>query len=66
MLYKNGVDIRHLVYKNRANDLKKMSGRSMEDLCAANAQIVRVKSLTDENLNVKMALSLVRERIWGN
>jgi len=66
MLYKNGVDTRHLVYKDRLGDLKKMSGRSMEDLGKVQAQIVRVKSLSDENLNVKMALSLVRERLWGN
>lgn len=66
MLYKNGVQAQDLAYKNRLNDLKKMSERNMEDLCAVNAQIVRVKSLAGENLNVKMALSLVRERLWGN
>ena len=66
MLYKSGGNVDNLVYKNRVSDLHKMSGRNMDDLCAVNAQIVRVKSLADENLNVKMALSLVRERLWGN
>jgi DNA polymerase III subunit delta' len=43
-----------------------MVQRTMDELCAINKQIVHAKRLIDENLNVKMALSLVRERIWGN
>ncbi len=65
LLYKNGVR-QGLVYKNRIADLERMSQRNMTELQALNEQIVHVKSLIDENLNPKMALSLVRERIWGN
>lgn len=66
LLYKNGVESSHLIYQNRIKDLEKMSRRSVQDLCALNHQIVRVKALSDENLNVKMALSLMKERLWGN
>ena len=43
-----------------------LSQRSMDELCGIQKQIVHAKSLMDENLNVKMGLSLVRERLWGN
>lgn len=66
LLLKNGVDVKHLLYRDRANDAARLAKRDMTDLCALNEQIVRVKSLLDENLNAKMALSLVRERIWAN
>ncbi|MBI4309561.1 MAG: DNA polymerase III subunit [Candidatus Omnitrophica bacterium] len=66
VLYKATADTRHVVYQGRLGDLKNMSQRNMDDLRALKAQIVRVKSLADENLNVKMALSLVRERLWNN
>lgn len=66
LLYKSGVGTQVLVYRHRIEDVKSMSARTMDDLCAINDQIVRTRSLNDENLNVKMALSLVRHRIWGN
>ncbi len=50
----------------RPEELQMMAGRTMEDLQALKVQIVRVKSLIDENLNAKMALSLMRQRLWDN
>ncbi len=65
-LYRAGVDEGQMVFKNRIRDIQSMSQRGMDDLGALTAQIVRTKELANENLNVKMALSLVRQRIWGN
>ncbi len=65
-LYRSGVDEKHLVFRNRLGDIQAMSNRGMDDLNALTTQIVRTKELANENLNVKMALSLVRQRLWGN
>ncbi len=65
-LYKSGVASTQLVYRNRLGAITQMSQKSRDDLNALSAQIVRVKSLVDDNLNVRMALSLVKERLWHN
>lgn len=66
LLYKNGVGMEHLLHHSRADQLKAMAARDINDLSALNRQIVRVKALADDNLNVKMALGLLRERVWAN
>ncbi len=66
MLYKSGIVAHALIHQDRLADFKKMAQRGMGDLSVLSEQIVHTKSLADENLNVKMALSLVRERLWGN
>lgn len=65
-LHAQGVASTHLVFRNRIKDIEGMSHRGMDDLNALTQQIVRTKELANENLNVKMALSLVRQRLWGN
>lgn len=65
-MFRAGVNEKHLVFRNRIRDIETMSHRGMDDLCALTTQIVRTKELVNENLNVKMALSLVRQRLWGN
>lgn len=66
MLYKNGIQAGQLAYGHRTDDLQKMSRRNMQELSELNKQIVRVKSLADDNFNVKMALELMKERLWAN
>ena len=44
----------------------KFTARGFEDLALIIRQIVKTKELMDENLNVKMSLSLLREHIWAN
>lgn len=65
-LHAQGVASTHLVFRNRIKDIEGMAHRGMDDLNALTQQIVRTKELANENLNVKMALSLVRQRLWGN
>jgi DNA polymerase III delta' subunit len=64
LLYKAGSS--DLIYKDRLDDVKRMSQWGTQELGDLCRQIVRVKSLVDDNLNVKMALSLVRQRLWAN
>lgn len=66
LLVKNGISAQGLLFKNRLADLNKMAHRSIQELDAIQQQIIRVKTLTDQNLNVRMALSLVKERICQN
>ncbi len=65
-LFRQGVPEKHLIFRNRIRDIQEMSHRGMDDLGKITTQIVRTKQLANENLNVKMALSLVRQRLWGN
>lgn len=65
-LYRSGISEKYLVFQSRLRDIQELSYRGMDDLSALSAQIVRTKKLANEKLNVKMALSLVRQRLWGN
>lgn len=62
-LLRNGIPAAQLIFSHRLNALRALAGRREEALMGLQSQIVRVKSLNDENLNVRMALSLVKERL---
>lgn len=61
-----GVTQDKLHFRHRFKDIEAMAHQGMDGLTAITQQVVRTKSLANENLNVKMALSLLRQRIWGN
>ena len=64
MLIKAGAAADDLINKNRIGDLKAMAeGLPMDSLNDIVAEIVKAKKCLNDNLNVKIALSLMRERI---
>lgn len=55
----------HLVHADRLKDLKKYEDKySFEELTELTQEIVKAAALLAENLNVKMALSLLKENLW--
>ena len=54
-----------LVHADRLKDLKKQEARySFEELSELTQEIVKAAALLQENLNVKVALSLMKEKLW--
>jgi len=66
VLFKNGVSATSLVHQDCLREVEKFAARGFEDLALIIRQVVQTKELVDENLNVKMSLSLLREHIWVN
>ncbi len=66
VLFKSGVPKMALVHQDCLKEVEKFAARGFEDLALIIRQIVKTKKLVDENLNVKMSLSLLREHIWAN
>ncbi len=66
ILFKSGVPKMALVHQDCLKEVEKFAVRGFEDLALIIRQIVKTKKLVDENLNVKMSLSLLREHIWAN
>jgi len=66
LLLKNGVSKTILVHQDCLQEVEKFAARGFEDLALIIRQIIQTKGLVDENLNVKMSLSLLREHIWVN
>ncbi len=55
----------HLVHADRLKDLKKYEARySFEEITELTQEIVKAATLLAENLNVKIALSLMKENLW--
>lgn len=55
----------HLVHADRLKDLKKYEARySFEEMTDLTQEIVKSAALLAENLNVKIALSLLKENLW--
>ena len=55
----------HLVHADRLPDLKKQEAwYSFDELTELIREIVKAASLLAENLNVKVALSLMKEKLW--
>ncbi len=65
ILFKSGVAVEGLIHQDRISDLKAFTVRPLTDLAAIISQIVQTKRLIDDNLNVKMSLALLKERM-GN
>jgi DNA polymerase-3 subunit delta' len=66
LLFKNGVPKAELVHQDCLKEVERFAAREFKDLDSIIRQIVQIRKLTDENLNVKMSLSLLREYIWVN
>ncbi|MDE2027385.1 MAG: hypothetical protein KGJ11_02440, partial [Candidatus Omnitrophica bacterium] len=66
LLLKNGTPASELLNQDFLKEVEKFAGRSSEDLGQIVGQIVETKRQVDENLNVKMSLSLLREHLWVN
>ena len=65
MLLKAGDQETNSVHADRVNDLRQAAARySFEELENIIEQIVTTTQLLGENLNVKIPVSLLRERIW--
>lgn len=64
LLYKAGVQEKRLVHSDRLNDLKRFQQRfSSEELVALNGEIVDMYRLLSENLNIRVPLLIIRERM---
>ncbi len=64
ILKTNGSET-HLVHADRLKDLKKYEARySFEEITELTREIVKAATLLAENLNVKIALSLMKENLW--
>jgi DNA polymerase III delta prime subunit len=66
ILFKSGIPETALVHQECLKEVEKFAVRGFEDLALIIRQIIKTKKLLDENLNVKMSLSLLREYIWVN
>jgi len=66
LLFKSGVSKTELLHQDCTKEMEKFVTRGLDDLAMIIRQIVQIKGLLDEKLNVKMSLSLLREQIWAN
>ncbi|HOW35133.1 MAG TPA: DNA polymerase III subunit delta' [Candidatus Omnitrophota bacterium] len=65
MFLKLNVDRVRVVHRDRLNDLQKLQSRySFEELEGIVREIMETSKLLEENLNIKVALTLVKERLW--
>ena len=64
MLLKAGSDEIRLVHRDRISDLRKLEAKySFEDLDSAVFEITRASKFLGENLNIKIALTLTKEKL---
>ena len=63
VLVKSGVSPRACAHQDRLQDIRLLANRPLQELAAITGQIVRTRKLIEENLNAKMSLSLLKERI---
>ncbi len=65
LLLKTGGDESRLINLDRLKDLRKYESQyTFAQINEIIAQIVKATGLLEENLNVKIALSLIKERLW--
>lgn len=62
VLLKSGAAPADCAHQDRLRDIKLLAQRPLQELSAMAGQIVRARKLINENLNAKMALSLLKER----
>ena len=63
VLLKSGSALADCAHQDRLQDIRVLAGRPLRELSAMAGQIVRARKLINENLNAKMALSLLKERV---
>jgi len=66
ILLKAGLAADELMHVDRLKDVRLLMNHSFEELFAIYEQMVKTKGLLDENLNARMAFSILRQRIWVN
>ena len=66
LLLKNGVAADEIMNRDRLESVQFLARRSFEELSAIYQQVIKIKELLDENLNAKMAFSILRQRLWLN
>ena len=65
ILLKAGAEPARLIHRERMMDLEKMSMRfSFEDLQECYQGIVKTEQMLEDNFNIKIAVSLIKERLW--
>lgn len=66
MLLKNGVASTELMNADQLENIRSLARHSSDGLIALYEQVINTKELLDENLNAKMAFSILRQRLWLN
>lgn len=65
ILLKSGIDEIKLIHTDRAKDLKKLEGKySFEELADCVQEITKTTRLLEDNMNLKIALTLMKEKLW--
>jgi len=66
ILLKTDAGEESLIHRDRTDDLKNFADKySFEELRGIQKEIISANKLLADNLNVKMALSLIKERLWS-
>jgi DNA polymerase III subunit delta' len=66
VLLKCGVAADELMNLDKIQSVQSLAKHSFENLTAIYQQVIKTKELLDENLNAKMAFSILRQRLWLN
>ena len=65
MLVKIGAEESKLIHADRIRDLRKLEEKyTFSELDEAVGEIVKASKLLADNLNVKIALTLLKEKLW--
>ena len=65
LLFKSGIEELKLIHTDRAKDLKGLEGKySFEELSESLAEISKTNRLLQDNMNLKIALTLMKEKLW--
>jgi DNA polymerase-3 subunit delta' len=66
ILLKSGVLAHDLMNVDKIQSVQLLAKHSFEELASIYQQVIKTKELLDENLNAKMAFSILRQRLWLN
>ena len=65
LMAKNNVSDARFINKDRSDDLKRIKDRyTFKEIEELLSEIVSTKKAADENFNVKVPLSIIKEKIW--
>jgi len=65
ILLQSGIDSVRLIHKDRLADLKKISSRfSFAEISDCLSEVVKTTQMLEDNFNVKIALTVIKEKIW--
>ncbi len=64
LLMKVGVSEFNLIHRDRIRDLKKFQSKyTFEELCDLNKEVIQMSRLLSENLNIKIPLMIIKEKL---